>query len=138
MSRVILDTSAYAGFMKGDPSLRLALQQAQEIYVNPVILGELLAGFARSRRAAENRAQLTAFLASPRVAVLAISESTSERYALILNFLRSQGTRISTNDLWIAASAMEHGLCVLTRDAHYLRIPQVVVHHSAGWPYSSA
>ena len=131
MNRIILDTSAYAGFMKGDPSLKLALQQAQEIYVNPVVLGELLAGFARSQRAAENRTELTAFLASPRVAVLDISESTAERYAVILNFLRSQGTPIPANDVWIAASAMEHGLCVLTRDAHYLRVPQVVVDHFA-------
>ena len=127
MNRIILDTSAYAGFMKGDPGLKLALQQAQEIYVNPVVLGELLADFARSQRAAEYRTQLTAFLASPRVAVLDISESTAERYAVILNFLRSQGTPIPANDVWIAASAMEHSLRVLTRDAHHLKVPQVVV-----------
>jgi hypothetical protein len=38
MNRIIADTSG----------LKLALQQAQELYVNPVVLGELLAGFVRS------------------------------------------------------------------------------------------
>jgi predicted nucleic acid-binding protein len=29
--------------------------------------------------------------------------------------------------VWIAASAMQHGLVVLTMDAHYLKVAQILV-----------
>jgi len=43
--------------------------------------------------------------------------------------LQSAGTPIPTNDVWIAATAMQHGLGVLTTDAHFTRIRQVAVVH---------
>jgi tRNA(fMet)-specific endonuclease VapC len=129
MTRVILDTSAYSAFMRGDPEVKGALQEAEEIYLNAVILGELLAGFAKGKRQAANRMELRTFLASPRVDVLDVGENTAETYAVILHYLQIQGTPIPTNDIWIAATAMEYGLCVLTSDSHYLRVPQVVVKH---------
>ena len=52
---------------------------------------------------------------------------TARRYAVTVNVLRTAGTSIPTNDVWIAASAMQHGLRVTTTDAHYLRIPQALV-----------
>ncbi len=36
---------------------------------------------------------------------------------------------IPTNDLWIAASAMQHGLKVLTTDKHYLEVPQIITEY---------
>lgn len=127
MRRVLLDTSAYSAFMKGHPEVKLALQQAEEIYLNPVILGELLAGFMRGEHRKKNETELRKFLSSPRVKVLDVDEATAERYAVILNSLWSAGTPIPTNDIWIAASAMQHGLHILTTDAHYRRISQVLV-----------
>jgi tRNA(fMet)-specific endonuclease VapC len=56
-----------------------------------------------------------------------IGEETALRYAEIVGFLRSAGTPVPSNDIWIAAGAMQHGLGVLTTDAHYRRIPQVLV-----------
>jgi tRNA(fMet)-specific endonuclease VapC len=50
----------------------------------------------------------------------------SERYAAIINYLRKNGTPIPTNDIWIAASAMEYGLKVITTDRHYLNIPLII------------
>jgi predicted nucleic acid-binding protein len=32
-----------------------------------------------------------------------------------------------TNDIWIAATAMQHCLSILTTDAHYLKSSQVIV-----------
>jgi tRNA(fMet)-specific endonuclease VapC len=127
MSRVLLDTSAYSAFMRGHPEIKLALQKADEIYFNPVVLGELYAGFRRGRRRAANEKEIEAFLASPRVAIVDIVEETAVRYAEILHFLQNAGTPIPTNDLWIAASAMQHGLRLLTTDAHYRKVPHVVV-----------
>jgi predicted nucleic acid-binding protein len=131
MTRVMLDTSAYSAFMRGHPEVKLALQHAEEIYLNPVILGELLAGFMRGKRRKKNARELQALLSSSRVKVVDMDEDTAERYAVILNSLWNAGTPIPTNDIWIAASAMQHGLHVLTTDVHYQRVPQVMVDYFA-------
>lgn len=129
MTRLLVDTSAYSAFMRGHESIKQALQRAEAIYVNPIILGELRAGFQRGRHREKNEEILAQFLASPRVSVVAVDEDTAERYAVILNRLRAAGTPIPTNDIWIAASAMQHGLTVVTTDAHYLEVQQIIVHH---------
>jgi len=53
------------------------------------------------------------------------------RYAIILNSLWRAGTAIPTNNIWIAASAMEYGLRVVTTDDHYRKIPQIMVDYFA-------
>ncbi|HYV41735.1 MAG TPA: PIN domain-containing protein [Thermoanaerobaculia bacterium] len=63
--------------------------------------------------------ELAQFLASPRARVLGLDEETADRYAVILNSLWSAGTPIPTNDVWIAASAMQHGFRVVTADQHF-------------------
>lgn len=128
-SRVMFDTSAYSAFLKGNPGIKLSIQQADEIYFNPVVIGELLAGFMMGKSEKKNISILQEFLSSPRVKLIDIDAETSERYAAIVNRLRKEGTPIPTNDLWIAASAMQHGLKVLTTDSHYLKVPQVITEH---------
>lgn len=129
MNRVLVDTSAYSAFMRGSPEALAAIQEADEIYLSPVVVGELLAGFARGSRTRKNQRELQEFLASPRARVIEMDEATSRRYAVILNSLWKAGTPIPTNDIWIAATAMQHGLQLLALDAHYLKIVQIVVHH---------
>ena len=124
-----MDTSAYAAFLRGSPGVKEAVQQADEIVFNPVVLGELIAGFLMGRNEKRNRAILKDFLSSPRVIIAEIDEETSERYAVIVHSLRMRGTPIPTNDLWIAASAMQHGLEVLTTDKHYLEVPQIITEY---------
>jgi len=124
--RILLDTSAYIAFLKGHPEIKQTIQKADEINLNPVVLGELLAGFMKGRRAAQNREILKEFMGSPRVRLMAIDEETSERYAAIFNYLREEGTPIPTNDLWIAANAMQFGLRVVTTDRHFQQVPQVI------------
>lgn len=124
--KVMLDTSAYSAFLRGNLEIKFSLQQADEIFLNPVIIGELLAGFIQGRNEKKNRDILREFLSSPRVEVVDIDEETSERYAVIINHLRTKGTPIPTNDLWIAASAMQYGLKVLTTDNHYLNVQQII------------
>jgi len=127
--KVMMDTSAYVAFLKGIPGVKEAVQQADEIVFNPVVLGELKAGFLMGRNEKRNRAILKDFLSSPRVIIAEIDEETSERYAVIVQSLRMKGTPIPTNDLWIAASAMQHGLKVLTIDKHYLEVAQIITEY---------
>ena len=127
--RLLLDTSAYSAFMRGHEAIRHALRTNEEIFLNSIVIGELTAGFIRGSQRRKNEAELRRFLASPRVGLLDVTEETAERYALILNGLWRAGTPIPTNDIWIAATAMEYGLSVVTTDAHYRNIPQIMVDH---------
>ena len=126
-NRIVLDTSAYSEYLKGNQAVKQIIQQSDEISLTPVIVGELLAGFVKGRYEKKNRDLLKEFLKSPRVSIMEIDEETSERYAIIVNYLREHGTPIPTNDIWIAASAMQYGLKILTIDKHYLKIPLVLV-----------
>ena len=127
--RLLLDTSAYSAFMRGHEEIRTAIRSNEEIFLNAIVAGELMAGFIKGGRKRKNEAELQKFLASPRVGLLDITEETAERYAVILNSLWRAGTPIPTNDIWIAATAMEYGLRVLTTDSHYQKIPQIMVDH---------
>jgi tRNA(fMet)-specific endonuclease VapC len=127
MTSILLDTSAYAAFHAGHAGVGEAVRRAGRIFVNAVVLGELRAGFCRSAHRARNEAYLRTFLNAPRVGILDVDAETSERYAAILDALRQAGAPIPTNDIWIAASAMQHGLVVVTTDAHFRRVPQILV-----------
>ena len=128
-NRIILDTSAYSAFLRGHEELKLSIQQADEIFLSPSIIGELLGGFVMGTHEKKNRTFLEEFISSPRVSIINIDEETSERYAVIMNYLRKAGVPIPINDLWIAASAMQYGLKVLTTDNHYLKIPQIITEY---------
>ena len=69
---------------------------------------------------------MQAFLGSLHVEVLHIDEETAECYAEIAAGLKAAGTPIPTNDIWIAAGAMQYGLRVVTTDAHFRLIPQIL------------
>lgn len=122
MRPILLDTNAYTAFMLGDEAIVNVIAHAEQLYVNSVVLGELLGGFAAGGREAKNRAELARLLQSPRVTVLPISAQTADSYALVYAGLRRKGQPIPSNDLWIAASALEHGAAVLTRDAHFTHV----------------
>jgi len=97
--RLLLDTSAYSAFMRGHAEIRAAVQSNEEIFLNSVILGELIAGFIKGGRRRKNENELRRFLTSPRVGVLDVTEETAERYAVILNSLWRAGTPIPINDM---------------------------------------
>jgi len=126
VSRVLLDTSAYSALMNGQAMTAGVVREAEEIFLNAVVIGELLAGFARGQRRQRNERQLSEFLDETRVNVVDVDDDTAVRYAAIHSVLRAAGTPIPTNDMWIAASAMQHGLRLLTLDHHFEKIPQIL------------
>ena len=54
--------------------------------------------------------------------ILLDTTQTADSYELVYAGLRRKGQPIPTNDLWIAASALEHGAGLLTRDAHFSHV----------------
>ena len=126
MIPLMLDTSAYTAFKLGDSTVLEAIRKAPKILIPLIVFGELLAGFEAGSKREQNRQELTAFLQSPRVRLVPVIADTAERYALIYAYLHQKGRPIPTNDLWIAASAMEHSAELLTADGHFLRVPQII------------
>jgi predicted nucleic acid-binding protein len=126
MIRVAIDTNAYAGFKRGDADLVEVLAAADVIGVSAVVLGELLGGFAAGNRAERNRRELDDFLATSRVRTLSIDRETARWYARVYAGLRSAGRPIPTNDLWIAATSLQNGLALVTRDRHFAQIDGLI------------
>ena len=127
--RLLVDTSAYSAFMRGHQEIKALFQHASHLFLGPIILGELYVGFGRGQTRSQNEALLHQFLQSPRVDIFPLDEETAERYAVILNTLWTTGTPIPTNDLWIAATAMQYGLEIVTTDSHFQKVVQVLVRH---------
>ncbi|MDZ7659450.1 type II toxin-antitoxin system VapC family toxin [Fodinibius sp.] len=127
MKRILLDTNAYTAFKTGTPDAVQVFRIAETIGFSTIVLGELLSGFAAGGRAAENRRELTELLDSPRVSIFTADETTAEYYAHTYLHLRRKGAPIPTNDLWIAATALQHGLAVFTYDKHFLEVDGLLV-----------
>lgn len=123
--KLVLDTNRYTDLCRGDRDVEAVIARAETVLVPFVVLAELRAGFKASARARANERTLQRFLAKPGVDVLLATEATTHHYATLFSQLRAQGTPIPANDLWIAALALEHGLCLYSRDQHFAQIPQL-------------
>jgi len=117
--RILLDTNVYAAFKRNDPQAVELVRRSEFIGVTVVVLGELLAGFRCGSREGQNRRELDQFLDSPRVSVLQADEETAEFYGAVFSDLKSKGRPIPSNDIWIAASALRHGLALASNDEHF-------------------
>lgn len=123
--RVLIDTNAYRDFSEGRPHMLDIMQRALSIHVPFVTLAELRSGFACGTLSRKNEAVMTKFLNSERVRVLYPSEATTHIYGRVYSQLRKQGTPIPSNDIWIAALALQHDLLLVTRDKHFDHLPQL-------------
>lgn len=127
MSRVMLDTSAYSAFKRGDSAVTEALAHADQILLPVIVLGELWAGFRGGSREEENNRELEAFLESPRVMVHPLGEDVARYFAHTHAFLKKAGTPIPVNDLWIAACALQAGAVLIARDVHFRAVPGILL-----------
>jgi tRNA(fMet)-specific endonuclease VapC len=124
--KALIDTSAYSALRRNHTGVLAVLQECREVLLTPVVAGELRYGFRGGRQESANAALLSQFVSEPRVKLVHVDFDTADRFAEIQDFLRKNGRPLPTNDIWIAASAMQHGARVLTTDEHFLSIPHVL------------
>ena len=127
MNKVLIDTNIYSAAMRGEKNIVSTLKKIHHIGISTVCIGELFSGFKGGRKEKTNRSELAEFLDSPRVWLYKVDEITADYYSEILNQLKKNGTPIPTNDIWIAASAFQHGLKLYTLDKHFANITSIIL-----------
>jgi tRNA(fMet)-specific endonuclease VapC len=116
---ILLDTNAYSALLRGHDEVADRVRRAERVVFSTVVAGELLLGFRLGTRLKKNMAELDAFLENPYVSLVPVTLTTADRFARIAAALRVKGRPIPTNDIWIAAHAMEAGAELLSFDAHF-------------------
>ncbi len=126
--------------MEGDLRVMEHLDALGNVLVGTsvVVRGELMYMVAKSRRQVINLVRVQSFLLG--IKLYLVDEGTSDVYGqLKTDFLAHFGPReknkrsrvtitqlgISDNDLWIAATAIQHGLTVVSADSDFRRISEV-------------
>ena len=122
IKRVLIDTNIYIEFLRGNENFNNILSSADFIAFSVISIGEILAGFRIWSDDKKYLNELDEFLYSPRLIIYDIDSETSEFYAKIYNELRIAGNPIPTNDMWIAALALQHGIKLLTNDRHFTKV----------------
>jgi tRNA(fMet)-specific endonuclease VapC len=97
--------------------------QLDEVYTSVVAVGELLYGARHSSNAEANLERVSSFVSA--IGVLPCEDATAEVYARVKQDLRAKGRLIPDNDLWIASTAIQHGLALIDRDAHFDQIERL-------------
>lgn len=94
---------------------------AEPLFLTFTVVGELAAGYG-----ADGRGRWEELVAP--FHILPCTLDVCWHYGRAERHLRSNGMLIGANDLWIGATALAHGMAVVTRNvAHYRRIPELEV-----------
>ncbi len=116
---VMLDTNAYSALMRGHAEVADRVRRAEGVLLSSVVAGELLLGFRAGTRFRKNVAEMERFLDNPFVRLVPVTLATAHRFGLVGASLRAKGRPIPTNDIWIAAHAMETGAELLSAHEHF-------------------
>jgi tRNA(fMet)-specific endonuclease VapC len=123
--RVLLDTNIVIALFAKEAVVQQRLAETDEAFISSIVLGELYYGAQKSSRVEANIARVNTFAAAN--AVLGCDTATAQYYGAIKNHLRARGQPIPENDIWIAATARQHQLTLVTRDGHFQAVEGLVV-----------
>jgi predicted nucleic acid-binding protein len=123
--RALADTSIFIG-LEGH-RVDAARLDGYEWGISVVTLGELRLGVLQAADPESAARRLSAYQIAQRFDALPVNEQVSDAWALLVSRLRAAGRNAPINNSWIAATAMAHGVPVLTRDADYDAMPGVGV-----------
>lgn len=123
--RILIDSNRFIDFCADEPGVVETFEEAALLVIPFVVLAEIRAGAAVMKRGDAQVRVLNQLLQQPGVRVAHSTDTTAHHYAAIYARLRKAGTPIPTNDIWIAAIAIEHSLVLYSRDAHFELIPSI-------------
>ena len=114
-----LDTSYIVEIIRAPTSGKSVLASAYGASASAVAWGELMIGENLVNQSKRERERERIKLIEQAVEILPVTKATAAEFGKIFAQLRRIGKRIPSNDLWIAATAIEHGLPLQTRDEDF-------------------
>src|SRR5689334_20636214 len=120
----LIDSDYVADYLKGKPPAVTLLDHlaAAGIAISAVTLAEVYEGIYYGKHPSQYKHGLRQFLRPIRV--LAVNRLVAYRYAIISGDVRARGILIPPPDMFIAATAIQYHLVLVTRNLrHYQRIP---------------
>lgn len=118
--RYLLDTAVIIALLANDARVVERIEDAAEVFVPSIVVGELFYGARRSSRPKENLAWVNELVQES--TILACDTETSRWYGVVKDLLRQKNSPCPENDLWIAALALQYGLTLVTRDVHFSEV----------------
>ena len=123
--RYLLDTNIIIALFASEATIINNLAQANEVFIPSIALGELCYGARKSGRLQENLERIEELVVNS--TVIGCDADTARQYGNIKNRLRIKGRPLPENDVWIAALALQYGLTLVTRDAHFQEVEDLQV-----------
>ncbi len=123
--RALADTSVFIGLEA--ERFDVSRFSGFEWGISAITLGELRLGVLQARDPESSSRRLTAYQLAQRFEALPVDEPVSDAWALLVSRLRAAGRKVPINDSWIAATAIAHGIPIVTQDADYRAMPDVQV-----------
>ena len=116
----LLDSSVLVLSLKKDRAVRQRLAEAISLYISVVALGELYYGAEHSTHVRKNFAEVHEL--AKVTTILPCDNTTAKIYGHMKQEQSNKGLMLPDNDLWIAATAIQHGLTLVARDRHFMWI----------------
>ncbi len=105
-------------------------QNERQIWVNPIIVGEMKYGILKLPEGRKRRALLEWYHAGINlIPLVKMDLETSNCWALLLADLRKRGKAMPIKDSLIAASAKQHGLTIVTRNVKDFQVTGLPIHN---------
>jgi tRNA(fMet)-specific endonuclease VapC len=118
--KYLIDTNIVIALFAEDASVQRHIAAAEEIFIPVTVIGELFFGAFNSAHQEANLSRIEEFALFN--VVLPCGVGTGKEYGRIKKLLKEKGSPIPENDIWIAATAMEHGLTLVTRHEHFTNV----------------
>ena len=125
MNGDMLDTNVIIKYLSGDESAKRLIDNASDISVSVIVVGELQYGAQKSSRTESNIALYAKFLSN--FLIIPVDENIAAVYGEVKEQLRAKGINIPENDVWIAASAKSRRCRLLTYDTHFNSVDNLEV-----------
>ncbi len=125
MSDALADTSF---FIARETARPMQIERVPDrVGVSFVTIGELRAGVLAAVDADARSRRLETLLIALSLDPIPVDDPVAEAWARLRVDLRQRHLRMPVNDSWIAATAIAHGVAIVTQDEDYIDLPGLVV-----------
>ena len=124
MTSVTVDTNVLISFLQNGGDLAQLLGRFDRLVIPFAVDAEFRAGLDLATHSGRHHLQiLETFFTDPSVEYATADSLVCQKYAMVYQVLRKQGTPIPVNDIWIASIALVRNTPVCTFDKHFRHVP---------------